>query len=160
MSDPRAAPRRQVVATREQGQRHGRWLWLALGAFVLRVAAQPAAFLTGWRVLPSFEAWQSGAMPYGWLLVSQLVIIGWMTRTARRVNSGAERPSRARGRVVAAAAGLYGAAMVTRLLLGMTLFRGHWWFDAPLPTAFHIVIASYLGGYAHYLLRAGDIETP
>ena len=148
------------MTERRERQQHGLWLWLALGAFVVRVVAQPAAFLTGWHVLPSFEAWQSGAVPYVWLLVSQLVIVDWMTRTARRVSGGTERPSHARGRVVAAAAGLYGAAMVARLLLGVTLFNGHWWFDAPLPTAFHIVIASYLGVYAHYHLRAGGIETP
>ena len=148
------------MTERNEGQQHGRWLWLALGAFIVRVVAQPAAFLTGWRVLPGFETWQSGALPYVWLLVSQLVIVGWMTRTARRVSSGTARPSRARGQVIAAAAGLYGAAMVTRLLLGVTLFAGHWWFDAPLPTAFHLVIASYLGVYARYHLRAGHIETP
>ena len=30
------------------------------------------------------------------------------------------------------------------------------WIDAPLPTVFHLVIASYLGVYAHFHLQADD----
>jgi hypothetical protein len=83
-----------------------------------------------------------------------------MTRTARRVSLGRERPSVARGRSVGLLAGLYGTVMGARLLLGLTLFDGHWWFDAPLPTAFHLVIASYLAVYARYHVRAGHLGAP
>lgn len=128
---------------------------MALGAFVVRVLLQPAASVTGWHVLPSFDAWQSGALPYPWLLTSQVLIVIWMARAAGRVSAGAERPSRRLGQGVAVFAGLYGALMVARLVLGLTFFRGHWWLDAPLPTVFHLVIAAYLGVYAHFHLVAG-----
>jgi hypothetical protein len=132
---------------------HGRWLWVLLAAFLLRVVAQPVAGLTGWRALPAFGAWQSGALPYRWLLVSQVVLAAWMARTAGRVTSGGERTSSARGQWLAVAAAAYGAVMVVRLALGLTALRGHWWFDAPLPTLFHLVLAAYLGVYADYHLR-------
>ena len=133
---------------------HGRWLWLTGAAFAARVAAQPAAAVTNWRGLPPFDAWQSGALPYAWLFVAQLALLAWMARTAWRVSRGAESPVRGRGRVVGAGAALYGAVMLARLLLGLTAFAGHWWLDAPLPTVFHLVIASYLGVYAHFHLQA------
>ena len=133
---------------------HGRWLWATGAAFALRVLAQPAAALTGWRVLPAFDTWQSGALPYGWLLAAQIAILAWMARTAWRVSRGAESPVRVRGRVAGAIAAIYGAVMFVRLLLGLTAFAGHWWLDAPLPTVFHLVIASYLGVYAHFHLQA------
>ncbi len=133
---------------------HGRWLWATGAAFALRVLAQPAAALTGWRVLPAFDTWQSGALPYGWLLAAQIAILAWMARTARRVSRGEESPVRVRGRVAGAIAAIYGAVMLVRLRLGLTAFAGHWWLDAPLPTVFHLVIASYLGVYAHFHLQA------
>ena len=133
---------------------HGRWLWLTGVVFAARVVAQPAAEVTGWRVLPAFDAWQSGTLPYGWLLAAQVAILAWMTRTAWRVSRGAESPVLVRGRVVGAIAAIYGAVMLVRLLLGLTAFAGHWWLDAPLPTVFHLVIASYLGVYAHFHLQA------
>jgi len=126
-----------------------------LGAFVVRVVAQPAAWLTGWRVLPSFEAWHSGALSYAWLVTAQVTLVAWMTRTASRVTSGAEVPAPRLGGLLLAVAGLYAAAMCVRLVAGVTWLRGHWWFDAPLPTVFHLVLAAYLGVYAHYHALAG-----
>lgn len=138
---------------REVRRAHGPWLWRLLGAFVFRVLAQPAAALTGWAVLPPFAAWQSGALPYPWLLGSQVALAGWMARTASRVTRGLERPSVGRGRWLTALAILYGGVMGARLLLGLSWLRGHWWFDAPLPTLFHLVLTAYLAVYAHYHLR-------
>lgn len=133
---------------------HGRWLWVTGALFALRVVAQPAARVSAWRVLPPFEAWQSGALPYGWLLATQIAILVWMTRTAWRVSRGSYPPVPARGRLVGGVAAVYGAVMLARLGLGATMFAGHWWLDAPLPTVFHLVIASYLGVYAHFHLQA------
>lgn len=132
---------------------HSRWLRLLLAAFLLRVAAQPLARLSGWRWLPPFEAWQSGAFPYPALLASQLVLAALMAYAAAGVSSGRTRPRPALGRWVAAAAGLYAAVMVPRLILGLTAYRGHWWLDAPLPTAFHLVLMTFLAVYGHYHLR-------
>ncbi len=77
-----------------------------------------------------------------------------MARTAWRVSRGSEGRVPTRGRVIGALAALYGAVMLARLILGATAYSGHWWLDAPLPTVFHLVIASYLGVYAHFHLQA------
>lgn len=132
---------------------HGPWLWALLGLFLLRVAAQPLALVTGWRWLPGFDAWQSGALPYPVLLASQLALAGGMAVAAAGVTSGHARPRRAAGPWIALAAAVYGAVMAGRLLLGATLFRGHWWLDAPLPTVFHLGLTTWLAVYGHYHLR-------
>jgi hypothetical protein len=58
-------------------------LWLLTGMFAFRVAAQPAA-LTFDGLLPSFDSWDGGVLPYPVVLASQLVILGWLARTAWR----------------------------------------------------------------------------
>lgn len=132
---------------------HARWLWLLAGLFALRVVAQPLATVTGWRLLPPFAAWQSGALPYGVLLTTQVLLLGWMAWTAREVGAGRLVAARRIGRRLAAIAAVYGTVMSARLLLGATAFRGHWWLDAPLPTVFHLVITTYLAVLAHHHLR-------
>ena len=136
-----------------------RWLIVLLGAFLMRVAAQPLALLTGWRWLPPFDAWQSGAVPYPLLLASQLLLAAWMAYLIAGVTSGRTRPRRPVGRWVMAAAGLYAAVMIPRLVLGLTVFRGHWWLDAPLPTLFHLVLMTFLAVYGHYHLRGHHIAS-
>lgn len=139
---------------------HGRWLWLLLGAFLLRVAAQPLALVDGWRWLPPFAAWQSGALPYPVLLAGQLILAAWMASAAAGVAAGRTVPRPALGRRVAVAAALYAAVMVPRLVLGLTVARGHWWLDAPLPTVFHLVLMTFLAVYGHYHLRGTRHASP
>jgi hypothetical protein len=138
---------------------HGRWLWCLLGLFLLRVVAQPLAAVTGWPWLPPFSTWQSGALPYPVLLGSQLVIAGAMAAAAAGVASGRTRPRRAAGLALAGLALVYGAVMGTRLVLGLTAFRGHWWLDAPLPTVFHLGLTTFIAVYGHYHLR-GHASAP
>ena len=132
---------------------HARWLWTLAGLFAVRVVAQPLAAATGWRVLPPFAAWQSGALPYGVLLTTQVLLLTWTAWTARAVAAGRLVATRRVGRALAAIAAVYGALMSARLVLGATAFRGHWWLDAPLPTVFHLVITTYLAVLAHHHLR-------
>jgi hypothetical protein len=124
------------------------------------VVAQPLAWLSGWSLLPPFDAWQSGAVPYGWLFASQVALLALMARAAWRVASGVARPSPRRGAALLGAAACYGAVMAVRLVAGATWLRGHWWFDAPLPTVFHLGLAAYLGVYAHYHWRGTPRVTP
>jgi hypothetical protein len=132
---------------------YARWLWGLLGLFLVRVVAQPVAAVTGWAWLPPFSAWQSGALPYSALLASQLVIAGVMAAAAAGVASGRARPRRAVGLALAGMAVVYGSVMGARLVLGLTVARGHWWLDAPLPTVFHLGLTTFLAVYGHYHLR-------
>lgn len=131
----------------------GRWLLALTLLFAGRVVAQPLAAMTGWSVLPPFGAWQSGALPYPLLLVSQIVLIAVMLRTARAVGTGRLARSRRVGTALAAFTGLYGGVMALRLVLGLTVARGHWWLDAPLPTVFHLVLTTWLAVLVHHHVR-------
>jgi sterol desaturase/sphingolipid hydroxylase (fatty acid hydroxylase superfamily) len=135
------------------GRVHGRWLWVLLGLFVVRVAAQPLARLTRWSALPAFESWQSGALPYALLFPGQLLLIAFMASIAARVSSGAIAQSPRKGRILLGIAALYAMAAVGRLILGATVLQGHWWFDAPLPSMFHIVLAAFVAAYGDYHAR-------
>ena len=116
------------------------WLWILTALFAARVAAQPLSLV--WDRLPPFDQWQSGALPYGWLLFFQVVILLIMIRTALRFSRGGVPISRPVGWWLLGFGGLYIAAMLARLVLGQTLMQAHAWFDRPLPTVFHLVLAT------------------
>jgi hypothetical protein len=49
--------------------------WLFLALFAVRVVAQPLSLVVHSAVLPPFESWHSGALPYGLLVASQVAIL-------------------------------------------------------------------------------------
>lgn len=126
------------------------WLWLLTGLFALRVLAQPAALVVGAGVLPSFDSWHGGVLPYPALLLTQVVILAWLAATARRFGAGKVVPFRKVGWVAGVFGGVYFTAMFVRLLLGATVLSDVRWFASPLPAFFHLVLATYLLLYAHY----------
>jgi len=136
-------------------QRDGRWLWILAALFALRVAAQPLALVVDAPVLPRFESWHSGLLPYPLLLGTQLLILAWLLTTASRVSRAAVQPSRMFGKLVLAVAGVYGMTMLTRLTLGATVLSHARWFASPVPTAFHLVLAGYLFVYGRVHYRHG-----
>lgn len=120
------------------------WLWLLLAAFVLRVLAQLLQWQIGLSFLPAFEAWQSGVLPYWGLLMAQLVIVLFLARVAWSFSAGTVTPSARSARLWFILGSVYLAVTVTRLGLGLTLLEGHAWFDRPLPSMFHIVLATFM----------------
>jgi len=121
--------------------------------FLCRVVAQPLALVVHSAVLPPFEAWHSGAIPYSLLLASQLLILaasGWISW---RFSIGAVEPRRPIGLAAIAVGGLYFLGMVARLVLGATVLSDVRWFASPVPTVFHLVLAGYLllVGRFHYV---------
>jgi len=137
-------------------RRYAGVLWLLTGLFAFRVAAQPAALAFD-RLLPSFNSWDGGVLPYPVLLATQLVILGWLARTAWRFSTGRITPRPSIGRAALAIGGVYFGAMFLRLLLGATVLRDVRWFASPLPAFFHLVLATYLlvYGYCHVHTVAG-----
>jgi hypothetical protein len=123
-------------------RRHAILLGVLLLAFVFRVAAQ---IVQAWRPvawLPPFEAWHSGALPYPALVTAQVVIIAialWCIATILR---GGMRPDRRAGATLRALGWIYAAVMAARLVLGLTVLRQIRWFDSPLPSLFHLVLAA------------------
>lgn len=133
-------------------QRHGRWLWILAALFALRVTAQLLALVVDSPVLPRFESWHSGLLPYPLLLGTQFLILAWLATTASRVSRAVVQPSRKFGRLVLGVAAIYGMTMLARLVLGATVLSEIRWFASPVPTMFHLVLAGYLFVYGrvHY----------
>ena len=130
-------------------------LWALTALFCLRVVAQPLAAVALVPGLPPFDAWHSGALPYPVLLATQVAIVAWLVRTTHAVRSATVRWRRSAGRWLVAAACVYSATMLARLMLGATLLRDVPWFARPVPTFFHLVLAAYLGVYGRLHLRHG-----
>jgi len=103
--------------------------------------------------LPRFESWHSGVLPYPALVAAQLLIIAWFARTTLRFGNGDVVPSYRRGIFFLAFGGVYFLLMLTRLLLGLTTMRNSRWFTSYLPTAFHLVLASWLLVYGEFHFR-------
>lgn len=119
-------------------------LWLCTFIFALRIIAQPLSTTAYFSYLPPFDAWYSGALPYPVLLVSQGLILFTMAYVNMRWSRGIAMPDLRTGQLLLGLGALYIVAMLTRMILGLTFLAGHPWFDRPLPTAFHIVLAGYM----------------
>jgi len=108
------------------------------------VVAQLVQAFSPVSILPSFEIWQSGALPYPLLVVFQLVIIIACMRVVWSVLSGTVVPSAKKGRLLLAVGWVYVIAMGMRLLVGLTIAPDHFWFSAVVPALFHLVLAGFL----------------
>lgn len=119
-------------------------LWLFTLLFAFRIIAQPLSMSAYFSSMPPFEAWYSGALSYPVLLVWQGLILFLMLHVNVRWSRGIAFPNLRTGKLLLGLGALYMATMLARLILGLTLMVGHSWFDRPLPTAFHLVLASYV----------------
>jgi hypothetical protein len=63
-------------------------------AFCGRVLAQLVQLLEPTALLPPFEAWHSGALPYGLLLTAQVLLVFLMVRIVFRMARQRSRPHR------------------------------------------------------------------
>lgn len=115
-----------------------------LGLFVFRVAAQLVQAVHPVPFLPSFDAWQSGALPYLLLLVFQLAIIAFCGRVVWQFQSGTVEPSPRAAHVYLPLGGIYFTVMAFRLVAGFSFAATHPWLGAHIPTIFHLVLASFL----------------
>jgi len=128
------------------------WLGILLLIFCFRVVAQFIQFINPVSFLPPFEDWQSGALSYEILVVSQILIIFVLLRFVVRVGNGNELPDRKSGQVYLIFGLAYLGLMLFRLGAGLTFATDHSWFSARIPTLFHLVLASFLIllGFFHF----------
>lgn len=122
-------------------------LWLLLALFFVRVIGQIYVGLYQPAVLPVWDEWYSGLLPYPWLLLSQLVLLMWMTvlcydntRCQGYFFVESFRIKR-RLRMIAA---LYAGAMLLRYVLTMTLKPEMRWLHGTIPIIFHCVLAGFI----------------
>ena len=104
--------------------------------------------------LPPFEAWYSGALPYPWLLASQFILIVLMAMVAWRFSRGTVMARKGWGQMLLGLGLVYFAVMLIRLVVGITGISDIVWFNRPIPSFFHLVLASYviLVGHFHITL--------
>ena len=128
------------------------WLWLLLALFCFRVLAQWLQSTFSFVFLPPFAAWHSGALPYGVLLLSQLLIIVVMSLVCFKFTQGRVIASRNTGIMLLVFGAIYFLVMLGRLILGLFVLPEHSWFGQILPAVFHLVLAFFvvLVGRFHY----------
>ena len=129
-------------------------LSILLALFCFRVLAQLLQSFVEVPFLPPFDAWQSGAVPYKGLLVSQILIISLYAWILQRFVSGQIRPSRKQGWIFFIIGLIYFLSMAARLFIGLTGLSQHHWFHSYLPNIFHFVISGYLLVVGYYHLQA------
>lgn len=137
------------------------WILLILSSlFVFRVMAQLTQAWHPVPFLPSFEVWQSGALPYPLLLSAQMVILVFCIRIVWRMFRKAVVPVQKKGKMLWYLGGMYFVTMSLRLVLGLTMAQDHFWFGATLPTIFHLVLATFLLVYGRFHFLATEAMQP
>ncbi len=128
-------------------ERYAAWLWLLLGLFCLRVGGQLLVALVPVSFLPPMEEWYSGLLPYGPLLVAQILIIllyGKVCLDFTRGRGYFVAPQRRLGIGLLVFGSLYLAAMIIRYVIRMGLYPEERWTGGSIPIFFHWILASVL----------------
>jgi hypothetical protein len=136
--------------------RHAALLALLLALFVFRVLAQLTQWLSPTSLLPPFDAWQSGTVPYAALVVAQLLIIAAILAVIFRMRRGKLRPRRELGAALLALGAIYMAGAAFRLVAGLTFLSHLSFFRATIPSLFHVVLAGIVLTLGHYHFRGGS----
>ena len=126
------------------------YLWILTTLLVLRVVGQLIVVLRAPSWLPPMDRWQSGLVPYWFLLSSQCVVVWLMVSISIDFTRG-------RGYWLAPAAWIpvtafywsffYAGAMAVRVIAGVKRY--------PIPIVFHTVVAlfQWMFGFACYVQR-------
>ena len=136
-------------------QRYLPWMLALAALFVLRVLAQAVQWAGPVPFLPPFDTWQGSGLPYPTLLASQVLIVALLARALVVVRSQSIRPASWKHRACFVLGGAYFAAMAFRLAAGLTFLSDVGWFAESLPALFHLVLATFVLLFGHYVYSAG-----
>jgi hypothetical protein len=139
----------------------GGWLSVLTALFLVRVIAQPLALVIDHPLLPRFSAWQSGLLSYPWLVAFQVLILAVMSLTAWQASRSLLTPRPRLGKTLLALGAVYLAGTVARLALGLTIWADSSFFAKPVPSVFHLVLATFVlvCGYHHTGAALADRQT-
>lgn len=129
------------------------YLWLCFVIFSFRVVGQLSVYWFDIPVLPAFDAWYSGAISYGFLVIWQLIIMVAMAVVALRISKNLVVPRHRLGNVLQIIGVIYFGIMLIRLLISVFGLSDAIWFNRPIPAFFHLVLASFLILCGRYHLR-------
>jgi sterol desaturase/sphingolipid hydroxylase (fatty acid hydroxylase superfamily) len=103
--------------------------------------------------LPPDALWHSGAVVFPILVILQVAILTAMMIVIRRLDWIEAQPRNAM--FLLAAGGLYLAAMSLRFVIGAAGAAPGGWFDQPISTPFHLVLAAWVLIFAFHLAGEG-----
>jgi hypothetical protein len=132
------------------------WLWLFTVLLVTRVIGQLIVRIAAPKWLPPMEQWQSGLVPYWFLLVSQAVVVWLMVSISIDFSRGSGywiAPAAWIGPAAFYWSFLYGGAMVVRYVLRMRRHPDQRWFGGTIPIAFHTIVAAFQLTFGWFLTR-------
>lgn len=121
--------------------RHAAILSLLLALFVFRASAQLVQRLWPTPLLPPFEMWQSGTVPYAVLVASQAVIIVAVAALIAALWRRRLRRRRGLGVALLVLGSVYMLGAAFRLVAGLSFLSHIAFFRATLPSVFHMVLA-------------------
>jgi len=130
-------------------------LWVCSVLMLLRVAGQVLVFLRAPSWLPPMGQWQSGLVPYWFLLLAQAVVLGlmfWIAADFARGSGYWMQPWPRLGRIVLVWSYLYAAAMAIRYVVRMARRPDQRWLGGTIPIVFHTVLAIFQWTFARYHL--------
>jgi len=128
-------------------------LWALSFLFALRVLGQALQRWAPQSFLPSFGEFQGSALPYWFLLSAQILILAAMTLISWRVQAGTLAPSPRAASALAWAGGIYMAASLARLAVGLAVPAAPDWFRTWIPAVYHVVLAGFVLTLAVYHRR-------
>ncbi len=128
-------------------------LWLCSVLMFLRVIGQLVVFLRAPAWLPPMAQWQSGLVPYSFLLSTQAVVLFlmfWIASDFWRGSGFWVQPLPRLGRIVLAWSYLYAGAMVVRYVIRMARKPDERWLGGTIPIIFHSVLAAFQWTFGQY----------
>ena len=131
-------------------------LWGLLFIFILRVIGQILVVLDLVDFLPPMEEWQSGLLPYKYLLVSQIIIIifyGKICRDFSKGNGFFVVPFKKLGKGFFIFGNVYFISTLIRYILQMINYPETRWFGGTIPIFLHLVLATFLILVGKYHLK-------
>ena len=131
-------------------------LWGLLFLFILRVIGQILIALNLVDFLPPMKEWQSGLLPYQYLLASQIIIIVFYGKICRDFSRGEgffAVPFKRLGKGFLIFGTVYFISMVIRYILQMIIYPETRWFGGTIPIFLHLVLATFLILVGKYHLR-------
>jgi len=149
-------------STRCLARKNALALFFLTALFAFRVVAQLVQVWHPISFLPPFDVWHSGALPYRWLVGTQVVIMAICLRIVWKLFNNTIIPSLRKGHLLLVFGFIYFLGMCIRLFLGTTVASEHNWFGAILPTVFHLVLGAFviLYGRFHSLASQALYEKP
>lgn len=130
--------------------KHLTLLCVLLGLFLVRVLSQLVQRVGSVAFLPEFEAWHSATLDYEVLLGSQALIVVWCLLVINGVRRDSIKCTLGKARRLLCVGALYFAFMLFRLISSLTFAEEGSWFDSPLPSLFHLVLALFVLCHGHY----------